>query len=364
MKRIRVSLGERSYEILIGHGLISNCGSLIKRLNIGRDAVVVTNSRLSNLYKKALTRTLKKNGITAHFEIVPNSEKSKSISVATALLNRLSRYDLHKRIFIIALGGGVVGDLAGFVASVYKRGVPYIQIPTTLLAQVDSSIGGKVGIDLPIGKNLVGSFYQPKVVITDVSAIKTLPARQVRNGLAEIVKYGIVRDAGLFKFLESNFSRILGLEKKALEHVVSRSSKIKAEVVSRDELDTRGVRAALNYGHTLGHAIESASGYSKRYNHGEAVALGMLIAGRIAVELGMLKETDARRAEDLIRKVGLPTSVKGVAASKIYASHLHDKKFIGRHNRFVLATRIGGVKIVERIPDSAIRNALKSYIDN
>ncbi len=205
MNRIRVPLGERSYEILVGDGLIKNCGKIFKKLDIGRDAVVITNSRLLRLYKKIITRTLKENGLTARFELVPDSEKAKSIPVATTLLNRLSRYDLHRRIFIIALGGGVVGDLAGFVASVYKRGVPYVQIPTTLLAQVDSSIGGKVAVDLSVGKNLVGSFYQPKVIIADVSAINTLSPRQVRNGLAEIIKYGIIGDAGLFRFLESNF---------------------------------------------------------------------------------------------------------------------------------------------------------------
>lgn len=364
MKSTRVRLGERSYEIVIGHGLINNCGSILKKLDIGSDAVVITNRRLIRLYGKAIKRTLIKNGMTVRFEIVPDSEKAKSISVATNLLGRLSRYDVHRRIFVVALGGGVTGDLAGFVSSIYKRGVPYVQIPTTLLAQVDSAIGGKVAIDLPAGKNLVGSFYQPKVVIADTAALKTLPRRQLRNGLAEIVKYGVIADAPLFKFLESNFPKILTLDKKALEYVISRSCGIKAKVVAYDERDTKGLRASLNYGHTIGHAIESAVGYSDLYTHGEAIALGMLVAGRIALKMRLLKEADARRIEDLIKDIGLPASIKGAAMSKIYRSHLHDKKFIHGKNRFVLAKGIGSIKIVEGVPESVIRGALKSYINN
>lgn len=364
MKKIRVPLGERSYDILIGHGLIKNCGRILKKLNIGTDAVIITNNRLSALYKKEIEKTLNRNGFTGRFEIVPDSEKAKSISVATTILNRLSRYDVNKSIFIIALGGGVVGDLAGFVASVYKRGIPYVQIPTTLLAQVDSSIGGKAAVDLSVAKNLVGSFYQPRAVISDIAALRTLSSRQIRNGLAEIIKYGVIKDAGLFAFLETNYRKVLKLEKGALEHIVSRSVKIKADVVAKDELDRKRIRAVLNYGHTIGHAIEAASGYSGRYDHGEAVALGMLVAGRMAVELGMLKDSEAGRVEELIKKVGLPVSIKGVGALRIYKSHLHDKKFINGRNRFVLASKIGSVRIVEGVADSIIRNALKSYITN
>lgn len=362
MKTIKVPLGKRSYDISIGRGLIRDCGSILKKLDIGTDAVIITNSRLAAIYKKTIEKTLKGNGFTCRFEIVPDSEKAKSISVASAILNRLSRYDVGRCVFIIALGGGVVGDLAGFVASVYKRGIPYAQIPTTLLAQVDSSIGGKVAVDLSVAKNLVGSFYQPRAVIADVEALKTLSPRQIRNGLAEIIKYGIIKDAGLFRFLEAGYKKVLKLEKKALEHIVSRSCKIKADVVAKDEFDRKCVRAALNYGHTIGHAIEAAAGYSGKYNHGEAVALGMLVAGDMAVALGMLKEAQALRIGRLIEKVGLPVSIKGVEIKRIYGSYLHDKKFINGRNRFILATKIGGVSIVEGVADSIIRNALKKHI--
>jgi len=364
MKKIRVLLGERSYNILIGRGLINNCGRILKNLEVGSDAVIITNHRVAALYKYAIEKTLKRNAFTVHFEFIADSEKAKSLSVANVILNRLSRYDLNKRIFIIALGGGVVGDLAGFVASIYKRGIPYVQIPTTLLAQVDSSIGGKVAVDLDVAKNLVGSFYQPKTVISDVSAIQTLSSRQIRNGLAEIIKYGVIKDAALFRYLELNHKRIMKLEKGALEYIVSRSGKIKADIVARDELDRKRVRAVLNYGHTIGHAIETAAGYSGRYSHGEAIAIGMVVAGRIAADLGLIKKSEADRVERLIKKVGLPVSIKGLAIPKIYEAHLHDKKFTNGKNRFILAGRIGAAGVVDGVADSVIRNALKSCVKN
>ncbi|MBU0605964.1 MAG: 3-dehydroquinate synthase [Candidatus Omnitrophica bacterium] len=364
MKKIKVRLGERSYDVLIGRGLIGDCGRIIKRLRIGTDAVVITNPRVAALYKKSIEKALKRNGFTVRFELVPDSEKAKSLSTARSILNRLSRYDVNKRIFIIALGGGVVGDLAGFVASVYRRGTPYVQIPTTLLAQVDSSIGGKVAVDLSVAKNMVGSFYQPRVVISDVSAIKTLSLRQIRNGLAEIIKYGVIKDSALFKYVESNYAKILKLDMGSIEYVVFKSVGIKAGIIARDELDRRRVRAILNYGHTMGHAIEAASGYSGRYDHGEAVALGMRVAGRVARGLGLIKRSDAVKIETLIGKVGLPVAIKGIAAPKIYAAHLHDKKFTRGRNRFILAVNIGNVRIIDGIADSAVRNALRSCIDN
>lgn len=358
MDKIRVALGDRSYDILIGGGLIDDCGKIVKGLSIGRDAFVVTNRRVLSLFGSKLRRSLTNSGFTVRFDIVEGSEKAKSVETASGVLNRLSRYDVNRSLFIIALGGGVVGDLAGFVASVYKRGVPYVQIPTTLLAQVDSSIGGKVAIDLPAAKNLVGSFYQPKTVISDVSAIGLLPAREMRNGLAEIIKYGIISDPALFTFIEKNLENILDADVRALRRIVSSCAKIKAAVVMKDEYDRKGIRAVLNYGHTIGHAIEVAGGFS--YSHGEAVALGMIAAGRIAIELGIDSENNAERIETLVSRVGLPTRIKGISIPKIYQAHLHDKKFIGSKNRFILSSKIGTTLMAEGVPDSAIRNSLKS----
>lgn len=358
IKKIAVRLGERSYNIFIGRNVIDRCGRIVRSLRIGTDAFVVTNPRVSAIFKKRIIKSLAASGISARFALIADSEKAKSINSAEKILESLSRYDINKRVFIIALGGGVVGDLAGFVASVYKRGIPYIQIPTTLLAQVDSSIGGKVAVDLRAGKNLAGSVYQPKAVITDISSLKTLPERQVRNGLSEAIKYGAIKDAVLFSYIENNLDKILHLDMRALERVVSASARIKAAIVKTDEFDKKGFRAILNYGHTIGHAIEAAAGYSCTYNHGEAIALGMLAASSIAADIGIIRPKAAIRIASLIKRSGLPTSIKGVSVSRIHSSHLHDKKFTGSRNRFILISDIGRARIKDGVPDAAIRNAL------
>lgn len=363
VKKIRVRLKGRSYDIAVGANIVRDkSGAFLKRLNIGRDAVVITNSRLLKIYGMALKGSLASAGFTVRFELVPDSEAAKSNKVAAMLINRISSYDTHKDLFIVAFGGGVVGDLAGFVAAVYKRGIPYVQIPTTLLAQVDSAIGGKVAIDLSVAKNLVGAFYQPRLVLSDVSLLKTLSPRQVRNGLAEIIKYGVIKDRALFEFLEKNYRKVLRLERKTLEYVVMRSSRIKASLVSKDEFDKRSLRAVLNFGHTIGHAIETACGYSNRFYHGEAVACGMVIAARISAALGKMKASDADRVEALINAIGLPTRMKGLNVPDIYRSHLHDKKFIHGKNRFVLPTGIGSVKVVSGVPDPIIIRILKKHL--
>jgi 3-dehydroquinate synthase len=360
MKKVRLSLKGRSYDILIGRDLLRRAGEILAKLALGRDAVVISNSRILRLYGEAFRRSLAGSRLTARFERVPDSEKAKAHRTAVDLLDRIAAYDKRKTLFIVAFGGGVIGDLAGFVAAVYKRGVPYAQIPTTLLAQVDSAIGGKTGIDLPVAKNLAGAFHQPKVVISDISLLKTLSPRQVRNGLAEIIKYAVIGDRRFFGYLESNYGRILRLDDKSLEFVISRSSAIKARLVEKDELDRKGIRAALNYGHTIGHAIETAEGYSDLIYHGEAIAIGMVVAGRIAVKMGMMRPAELARIKSLIGNAGLPTKIRsGRLFAPIFAAHLHDKKFIRGKNRLVLPTGIGRVRIVEGVPDSVIRGALK-----
>lgn len=359
MKKIRLPLGDRSYTIVIGSRIISNAGQLIKKLSIGSDAVIITNRRIARMYSSSLKRSLSANGISVHTEFIPDSEKAKSIPVAENVLERIAGYDAFRKIFIIALGGGVTGDLAGFLASVYKRGIPYVQIPTTLLAQVDSAIGGKVALDLPVAKNLVGAFHQPSIVISDIGVLASLPRRQLANGLAEIIKYGVIKDAKLFAYLEKNYRKILDADPVSLEHVVSRSSAIKASIVAKDEYDLTGVRAALNYGHTIGHAIEATSKYSSRYNHGEAVAIGMVCAARISCLLGMLDADVLDRIESLIKKCGLPSAIKGISVSALINSSRRDKKSINKKNRLVLPVDIGKVKIVEGVPEKTIRDALK-----
>jgi 3-dehydroquinate synthase len=362
MKKVKVSLGARSYSIVIGRGVLDRSGRAFKSLDIGRDAFVITNARLVGLYGARLRKSLEQSGFSVRIEKVPDSEKAKSIAVATRILNRMSAYDVGKKLFVIAFGGGVIGDLAGFVASAYKRGIPYAQIPTTLLAQVDSSIGGKAAVDLPVAKNLVGAIYQPKTVLADTSLIGSLPKRQIASGLAEVIKYGVIGDRKLFAFLERNIRKLLNGDGRALEFVVSRCAAIKARIVAKDELDRIGIRAVLNYGHTIGHAVEAASSYSGRYNHGEAVAIGMIAANAMSASLGLMKDAEALRIQALVKKIGLPTAVKGVRLPAIYASHLHDKKFTGATNRFVLPLRIGAVRMVQNVPDRVIRNTLKELV--
>lgn len=361
MKRVRVRLDKsRSYDIIIGDRIIADIENLIKRLRLGNDAVVITNPAIYSIHNKILLKGLKPSRFYTTTINIPDRETSKSNREAVKLIESIVKKDRGKGIFIAAFGGGVVGDVAGFVASIYKRGVPYIQIPTTLLAQVDSSIGGKVAIDLSSAKNLVGAFYQPRIVVSDVSLLKSLPSRQIRSGLAEIIKYGIIEDAQLFLFLERNIDKILKLNRGCLEHVIYHSSRIKAKIVQKDEYDKKGIRARLNYGHTIGHAIETASGYSKRYSHGEAVGIGMIAAAEIAVSLGILRKRASRRIIALIKRAGLPTTIsKALKIDRIVKAQSYDKKIIHGVNRFVLPTRIGKVILYEDIPKRLVYEVIK-----
>ena len=363
MKKIRINLKKRTYDILVCYNKINELGGLIKKLHIGTDAVIITNAAIKRLFGNKVKRSLVSNGFNVRFETVPDSEKAQSEKQCVKLLNTISRFDgTRKRVFIIALGGGVIGDLAGFIASIYKRGVPYIQIPTTLLAQVDSAIGGKVAIDLGAGKNLAGSFYQPRLVFSDISLLKSLKKQDLISGLAEIVKYGVIKKPRLFRFLEKNYSKILRRDKTSLQYIILNSSSIKAAVVEKDELDNKGIRVILNFGHTIGHAIEAAAHYSKTYTHGQAVALGMIAASHISEQLGLLDKGSRVRLERLIKKIGLPTSLKDISIDAIIMAQEHDKKFIHGKNRFVLPLKIGKVIVRENIPQSVIRNSIKRLL--
>lgn len=349
------------YNIIIGNNILNHLGKYIRKLSIGPDAYVITNAFIKKEYGKLLNKALKKPGFTVRFKIVPDSEKSKSIGVATSIIKDITLYDKKRRIFIIAFGGGVIGDLAGFIASIYKRGVPYIQVPTTLLAQVDSSIGGKTAVDLNQGKNLVGAFYQPRLVFSDVSILRTLDVRQIQSALAEVIKYGIIKDAQFFAYLEKNYSDILALKVPALAFIVMRCSRIKAKIVQQDEREEKGIRTILNFGHTIGHAIEAALRY-RGYNHGEAVALGMLVASDISKNLNLINNVTAKRIENLIDAVGLPTKIEKISLADIIKIHYHDKKFMGLENKFVLIKGIGKAKVVKNIPLKIIRQALERRI--
>ncbi len=358
MKQIHVGLKKRGYDIVIGSAMLGSLGRFLKKAGCDGTAMIITNPSIKKLWGKKMALALRNSGIEAIFLDIADTEKSKSIATSLKLLNKISSSSRSKKVFIIALGGGVVGDVGGFVASIYKRGIPYIQMPTTLLAQVDSAIGGKVAIDLKVGKNLAGAFYQPRLVFSDTAFLSTLPKRQIANGVSEVIKCAVIKDPSLFNFLERNLSRILRLDKSSMEYVILKTSAIKARLVEKDEYDKLGIRIALNYGHTIGHAIEAASGFSKRYTHGEAVSIGMAAANFIAVQRGLLSEYTSQRIHRLLEKTGLPTKTKGIDPQKIYDAHLHDKKFTGRKNRFVLISDIGKIRVVEEIPEKLIKKAI------
>ncbi len=358
MTTIRLKLKNNGYPIIIGHDIFKDIPRCLERLSLGKDAIIISHPIIERLHGVKLFAILTKAGYSIKVFKVPEGEQSKSALYALRLIESIAAYDINRRIFIIALGGGVVGDLAGFVAAIYKRGVPYIQVPTTLLAQIDSSIGGKTAIDLKYGKNLVGAFCQPKAVFADTKVLSTLSSRQIRNGLAEAIKYGVIKDLVLFRFLENNYEYIFKHNHQAMTFVVKRCAKIKADVVTVDERETKGIRTILNFGHTLGHAIEAASGF--RYHHGEAVALGMRVAGRISVLKGLLSLKEEKRLNDLITNIGLPQKIGNIKISKIIELMCHDKKFVASRNRFVLASRIGQVKVIENISIGIIVQAIES----
>lgn len=358
MKTIRVKLNGAPYSIVVGYRILGALPAAVRKLGLGTDALIITNPLVGKLYGRPLAAALVKAGFSVKVFEVEDSERSKSMAVAVRLIGAITRYAAGRKPFIVALGGGVVGDLAGFVAAVYKRGIPFVQVPTTLLAQIDSAIGGKVAVDLPEGKNLVGAFYQPRLVWSDVALLASLSDRQVRNGLAEAVKYGVISDPELFAFLEKNSERLLERDAKAMTRVVLDSSAIKAAVVEEDEKETRGIRTVLNFGHTVGHAIETACGYN-RYHHGEAVALGMRAACRISVATKLLSARDAVRIEMLISQMGLPQQFEGARTAKVLKTMRFDKKFAGMKNRFVLARGIGHAVVVECVPVEFIAAIVK-----
>ena len=362
MKTIRLKLDERSYDIQIGSGIISRLPQIIRSMGFSGPVVIVTDRIVQAKTKILMRPVLNKIPNDVHLITVPASETSKSINIYGEVIHKITKKTRMHRPVIIAFGGGVVGDLAGFVAATYKRGVPLIQVPTTLLAQVDSSIGGKTGIDLAEAKNLVGAFKQPLAVLMDLNFLKSLPCRQIKNGLAEIIKYGIISSRGFFDYLDSNMSKILDLNPRVMEHVVNECASVKAKIVQEDELDVKDVRIVLNFGHTLGHAIESAAGYTSVYNHGESIAIGMVMASEIAFELGMFPEKGLARVKHLIRSAGLDITAKNVPYPKILSALFHDKKFTEGSNRFVLPVRIGAVEIIENIPELLIKNVIKKYV--
>ena len=358
MRTVKVPLADRSYPIRIGNGLLAELGPQCARLKLGRRCAVISDANVARRYRKPALASLKAAGFDPLFLSQPAGEKAKTLKNVQACYDQLAKHRLERGSFIVALGGGVVGDLGGFVAATYLRGIDFVQVPTTLLAQVDSSVGGKVGVNLPAGKNLVGAFYQPKLVLCDLDTLDTLPAREGRAGLAEVIKYGIIYDAKLFRRLERELPKLLAHDPATLTAVIARCCQIKAEVVGQDEKEA-GLRAILNFGHTIGHGLEAISKYGK-YLHGEAISIGQVAAAKISQELSGLSAGEVARIEALFAEADLPTRVKLNAAQtkRLLAAMKLDKKVSGGEIKFVLAKAIGRVITGQRVPEAAVRQAL------
>jgi 3-dehydroquinate synthase len=357
---VKVPLGNRSYDIKIGPGLLPRLGTECSRLKLGQRCAIITDANVAPRYGKAAERSLLAAGFAPTLITVPAGETAKSLKTVQTCYDRLAAQRLERKSFIVALGGGVVGDLAGFVAATYLRGVAFVQVPTTLLAQVDSSVGGKVGVNLWAGKNLVGAFYQPRLVLCDLGTLGTLPRREYRAGLAEVIKYGIIYDAALFKRLERKFPELLRLDAGTLAWVVARCCEIKAEVVGQDETES-GLRAILNFGHTIGHGLEAISHYGK-YLHGEAISIGQVAAARLSAQLLNLPEPEVERIGALFRRAGLPTTLKLSAdrQKKLMTAMQLDKKVSSGEIKFVLARKIGRVEFGQKVPASLLAELLNS----
>lgn len=344
MKTIKVNLGDRGYRILIGGGLLRRAGAYLKEAGLGESLVIITNPMVQSLHGTELRNRLTAEGFKVTVLTVAEGEEQKSLDTAGHLYEELTTAYAERKTAILALGGGVIGDLAGFVAATYLRGVPLVQVPTTLLAQVDSSIGGKVAVNHGKLKNKIGAFYQPRLVISDISTLKTLPAAEMANGLAEVIKCAVIKDKDLFGFLEANLSNIK--DESVLGEIVFRTAGIKARIVEQDETD-QGERNLLNFGHTIGHAIETACDFGVR--HGQAVASGMILASEIAVRMGLFKPAELKRLTNVIAAAGLSAKKPVLDTKKIIQAIKHDKKVSGGKVRFVLPRAIGDAFLSEDV---------------
>ena len=361
-RTVKVGLGERAYDVVIGHGLVAEAGARIAPLLRRGRIAIVTDTTVDGLHGDTLRRSLTASGVAAETIAVPPGEASKSFEGLADLSDRLLGLELDRGDLIVALGGGVVGDLAGFAAAIYKRGIDFVQIPTTLLAQVDSSVGGKTAIDTPRGKNLIGAFHQPRLVLADLDVLATLPPRERRAGYAEVIKYGLLGEFAFFEWLEAHGPEVIAGDSAALIHAVARSVEMKAEIVAEDEREA-GRRALLNLGHTFGHALEAEVGFGDALLHGEAVAVGCAQAFRFSARQGLISSQDAQRAERTIAAAGLPVRLADVAggpfsADRLIAHMVQDKKAEGGRLTLVLARALGEAFVAKNVDAGPLRQFL------
>ena len=357
MQNVHVNLGPRSYDIEIGADNLARVVQFVDAEQDDAHAVIVTDANVDDVYAEPVASALADQSCEVDVLIVDAGEQSKSIDVAIELWERMLDEGTDRKSTVVAVGGGVVGDLAGFVAATFARGLAFVQVPTTLLAQVDSSVGGKVGINLPGAKNMVGAFWQPRGVLIDVNVLQTLPEREFNAGMAEVVKYGVIQDAEFFAYLERHIDAINARDPGVLTHIVQRCCRLKADVVEQDEREETGRRAILNYGHTFCHALEAATGYEQLL-HGEGVAIGMLCASRLAERMGRVDAAFTKRQQDLLESFGLPTALPEVSHEELIELMYHDKKTERGKLRFVLPSRLGHVEVVRDVPLDDVRAAL------
>jgi 3-dehydroquinate synthase len=360
LKKIRLKLKNSSYSIYIGSGILSQAGALLKGASSGKKAMIVSNKKIFALHGKKLLESL-----AGRFEVsvflMPDGEKYKTIDTVKKIYDAAAKNRLDRGSVIVALGGGVVGDTAGFAAATYMRGIKVVQVPTSLLAMADSSIGGKTGVDLKAGKNLAGAFHQPLFVLMDIDTLGTLPQVEFLNGMAEVIKYGIIMDEDFFNYLKNNSAQIIGKDRNALFRIVEKSAQSKAYVVSRDEKETTGLRAILNYGHTIGHAIEAESGY-KALKHGEAIAIGMAAAARIALAMGICSQETVNEQIKVLNSFNLIKPLKNLKTGNIIKRLYNDKKAKDGKIIFILTKKIGHAKLIKTVPITIIKAELKRIL--
>jgi 3-dehydroquinate synthase len=358
VQTLEVDVGHSRYPIMVGGGLLAN-RDLVQAQIPGRHLMIVTNTTVARLYLAKLRASLDERDIAEC--ILPDGEQHKTLQTAGWVFDALVGQKLNRDATVLALGGGVVGDIAGFAAACYQRGIGYVQIPTTLLAQVDSSVGGKTGVNHSGGKNLIGAFHQPLAVIADTDTLSTLPDRELRAGLAEVIKYGCVRDALLFDWLDDNIGKLLARDADTLTYAISRSCEIKAAVIAHDERE-QGLRAILNFGHTFGHAIEAATGY-ERYLHGEAVALGMLMSADLSGRLGLIDASVGARVRDVLARAGLPIQAPKIGSARALELMRMDKKVLAGAMRLVLLEGLGRAVVLSKYPESELEATLREYFE-
>jgi 3-dehydroquinate synthase len=361
---ITVNLQDRSYPIVVTSGELDRVGDFARSRSQGTQALVVCDANTRKRFAESVARCLNASGFKTHVSVLAAGETTKSLESASGLYENLIAMAADRQTLVVAVGGGVIGDLAGFAAATYARGIPFLQVPTSLLAQVDSSVGGKVGVnfhgaDGRITKNMIGAFHQPAGVFIDTETLRSLPPEELRAGLAEVVKYGVILDAEFFAFLESNAAAILALDPAATRHVVARCCRLKADVVEADEREVTDRRAILNYGHTLAHAIEAVT---REYRHGEAVAIGMIAASRLAERLGRLPSEVTERQIRLLQRFGLPTASSKLDPTALLDAMRHDKKAKAGRLRFVLPTRIGQVELANDVTEADMRAILAEMV--